>query len=121
MMTNQDGGIASSWHEENVEQNILIILGTAPGERQMRPEFGCKIHDLVFKPNNRATANMAENFVRMAISKWEPRVGNIQVKATPDKHENNQMRIEVNYTIMTTNTVHNLVYPFYLEQHEEEG
>ena len=116
----QDGGVGNSWHEENVEQNILVILGTAPGERQMRPEFGCKIHDLVFKPNNRPTANMAENFVRMAVAKWEPRVGSLEVMANPDQYEDNILRIELKYTISTTNTTRNMVYPFYLSGQEEE-
>ena len=111
----QNGGIATSWHEENVEQNLLIILGTAPGERQMRPDFGCKIHDLVFKPNNRQTANRAEQFVRLAISKYEPRVGNIDVSANPDPYEDNTLRIQITYSISTTNSTHNLVYPFYLD------
>ena len=119
--TDQEGGIATSWHEENVEQNIQIILGTAPGERQMRPEFGCKIHDLVFKPNNRATANMAENYARTAIAKWEPRVGNVEVSADPDRYEEAKLRLEITYTIRTTNTTRNLVYPFYLEEREEEA
>jgi phage baseplate assembly protein W len=114
----QNGGIASSWHEENVEQNIRIILGTAPGERQMRPDFGCKIHDLVFKPNNRQTANRAEQFVRMAISKWEPRIGTLDVSANPDRYEENTLRVQVTYSIRTTNTTHNLVYPFYLQGQE---
>ena len=116
----QDGGVGTSWHEENVEQNILVILGTAPGERQMRPEFGCKVHDLVFKPNNRPTANMAENFVRMAVAKWEPRVGSLEVNANPDPYEDNILRIELKYTISTTNTTRNMVYPFYLSGQEEE-
>ena len=105
----QNGGIATSWHEENVEQSLLIILGTAPGERQMRPDFGCKIHDLVFKPNNRQTANRAEQFVRMAITKWEPRIGTLDIRADPDPYEENTLRIKVTYTIRTTNTTHNLV------------
>ncbi|MBN1946177.1 MAG: GPW/gp25 family protein [Bradymonadales bacterium] len=119
--TDQQGGIAMSWHEENIAQNIEIILGTAPGERQMRPEFGCNIHDLVFKPNNRITANLAEHFARVAIIKWEPRVDNVEVKADPDPYEENKLRLEISYTIRTTNTTRNLVYPFYLEEREEEA
>ncbi len=114
-----DGGISTSWHEANVEQNIRIILGTAPGERQMRPEFGCKIHDLVFQPNNRPTANTAESYVRMAVAKWEPRVGDIEVTAKPDPYDENVLRVELTYTIRSTNTQRNLVYPFYIGGQEE--
>ncbi|MCA9562486.1 MAG: GPW/gp25 family protein [Myxococcales bacterium] len=116
----RDGSVSMSWHEENVEQNIKIILGTAPGERQMRPEFGCKIHDLVFRPNNRQTANIAEGFVRAAVSKWEPRVGQLEVRANPDPHQENILRIELTYTIQTTNTSRNMVFPFYLGGQEDE-
>lgn len=84
----------------------------------MRPEFGCKIHDLLFKPNSRATCNMAENFVRMSIAKWEPRVGSLEVKAKPDPYEENKLRIDITYTIRTTNTTRNMVYPFYLDTAE---
>jgi phage baseplate assembly protein W len=117
----QDGGVGKSSHEENVEENIRIIIGTAPGERRMRPEFGCKIHDLMFRPNNWVTAGIAETFVRMAVAKWEPRVGNVEVTATPDPDNENVLKVEVAYTIMQTNTSRNLVYPFYLQGEEEEA
>lgn len=119
VLTDKDGGVGISRYEENVDQNILIVLGTAPGERQMRPDFGCKIHDLVFRPNNRMTCNLAENFVRTAISKWEPRVGDVVVAANPDSYDDARMRIEISYTIQATNATRNLVYPFYLEGQEE--
>jgi len=114
-----DGGVATSWHEENVEQNIRIILGTALGERQMRPEFGCRIHDLVFQPNNMATSGMAETYVTQAIMKWEPRVEGVKAKATVDPYNENILRIEISYIIRTTNTERNLVFPFYLGGEEE--
>ena len=113
-----DGGVSTSWHEQNVEQNIRIILGTALGERQMRPDFGCKIHDLVFAPNNRPTANSAEAYVHQAIQKWEPRVGDVKVKANPDPYEPHILRIDITYTIRTTNTTRNLVFPFYISDQE---
>jgi len=119
LQVNQDGGISTSWHEDNIEQNIRIAIGTAPGERQMRPEFGCKIHDLIFHPNNRTTANLAEHHTQLAIVKWEPRVENVTVKANPDPYEENTMRIEITYTIRSTNTTRNLVYPFYLNGQED--
>ena len=119
VLADQDGGVSVSRYEENVEQNILIIMGTAPGERQMRPEFGCRIHDLVFRPNNRMTCALAENFVRTAVSKWEPRVSDVEVAANPDRYEDNTMRIGITYTIQSTNATRNLVFPFYLEGQEE--
>ena len=67
-----------------IEQAIRIILLTAPGERVMRPAFGCRIHDLVFEPNNRATAVQAERYINEALGRWEPRIEVTQVETRPD-------------------------------------
>ena len=72
---NLNGGVSSSQFEENVRQSLFIILGTAPGERIMRPDFGCRIHDLMFAPNNDITAARAEVYCDGAIYKDEPRDG----------------------------------------------
>ena len=71
---NLNGGVSTSALEENVRQSIFIILGTAPGERINRPQFGCQIHDLMFAPNNDLTAARAEVYCEEAIYKFEPRI-----------------------------------------------
>src|SRR6187455_3798290 len=78
---NLNGGVSTSALEENVRQSIFIILGTAPGERIMRPDFGCRIHDLMFAPNNDITAARAEVYCEEAIYKFEPRVEHVTVRA----------------------------------------
>ena len=115
------GGVAQSEYEENVEQAVRIILGTAVGERQMRPDFGCRIHDFVFAPNNSATAGLVAYYVHESLQKWEPRVGKIEVKARPDHQEDNRLNIEITYVIRATNSIRNMVYPFYLRRPDEEA
>jgi len=113
------GNVALTEFEQNIEEAIQIIIGTAPGERIMRPEFGCRIHDFVFYPNNSSTASLVSFYVREALQKWEPRVDSIEVAAYPDVEMENVMRIDVNYRIRRTNSPRNLVYPFFLRREQE--
>ena len=118
---NLNGGVSTSQLEENVRQCIFIILGTAPGERLKRPEFGCQIHDLMFAPNNALTAAQAEVFCEEAIYKFEPRVEHVACRAEPNADEPNRLDIRIEYVIATQNDrkKRNLVYPFYLRTEEE--
>lgn len=113
------GGLATSEHEKNIEESIEIILGTAPGERVYRSNFGCQIHDLVFAPNNATTAAKASSFVSDALNRWEPRIKDIEVTAYFDALEDNKLLLDVNYKVRTTNNLVNLVYPFYLRREQD--
>lgn len=99
-----------------IEQAIRIILLTVPGERVMRPNFGCRLNELVFEPNNRATAVQAERYVTEALTQWEPRIALRQIDATPSKPTANRsaILITVTYVIKETGAEQTLVYPFYL-------
>jgi uncharacterized protein len=101
--------------EEGVRQSIWMILSTSPGERVMRPDFGCGLHDLVFGVNNAGTATAVARAVRQALAVWEPRIDVLDVFAAPDPAEPNLLLIEINYQVRSTNSRFNLVYPFYLE------
>jgi uncharacterized protein len=101
--------------EEGIRQSIWMILGTSPGERVMRPDFGCGIHDMVFGVNNAATASAVAGAVREALAVWEPRIDVLDVYALPDRSRPNLLLIEINYQVRSTNSRFNLVYPFYLE------
>jgi uncharacterized protein len=94
------GGVALSEYEENIRQCISIILSTRPGERQMLPEFGCRIHDLLFAPNTSTTASTIAHYVRSAIGRWESRVEVTAVKSEPQP--NGTISVQVEYTIRTT-------------------
>lgn len=111
----EHGQVIMAYDEEAIQQAIWTILGTAPGERLMRPDFGCGIHDLVFAANTAATAGPAAELVRRALVRWEPRIDVLDVSATPDIANPALLLIEIEYRVRTTNNQFNLVYPFYLE------
>lgn len=118
---NLNGGVSSSQLEENIRQCIFIILGTAPGERINRPDFGCRIHDLMFSPNNRMTAACAEVYCEEAIYKYEPRISRLLCRAGPNSDEPNRLDIHIEYVIAEKNDSRNLVFPFYLKDENEEA
>ena len=118
---NLNGGVSSSAFEENVRQSIFIVLGTAPGERVNRPDFGCRIHDLMFAPNNDITAARAEVYCEEAIQKYEPRVEKVTVTAAPHSDQPNRLDVRIEYVIAGQNTKRNLVFPFYLRNEDDEG
>ncbi|MEG3936189.1 GPW/gp25 family protein [Microcoleus sp. T3_B1] len=111
----KDGKIEMADNEDCVRQSILMILGTAKGDRIMRPDFGCGIHDLVFANNSPGTIGQVINEVRQALIDWEPRIDLLEVDANPDEAQPNRLLILINYQVRTTNNRFNLVYPFYLQ------
>lgn len=113
------GGVSTSQLEDNVRQSIFIILGTAPGERVFRRYFGCRIHELMFAPNNTATCARAQVYCEDAITLFEPRVARVKAVARPNSDEPNRIDIRVEYIIAGQNRPRNLVYPFYLRNRED--
>lgn len=107
------GGVAMVEQEPEIEQAIRIILGTAPGERPMRPEFGCGIHDYVFAPGDGDTAGRIAHEVRAALSRWEPRIEVTDVVVAYDTVTDGVLYLDVRYTVRSTNNPRNLVFPFY--------
>ena len=108
------GGIALTHERNEIDQAITIILSTAPGERVMRPTFGCRLHTLVFAPNNSHTAAQARRYVEEALGMWEPRINVLEVDVRPDGDQAHALVIEIRYEIKTTHDRRSLVYPFYL-------
>ena len=109
--------VALSAFEEDIRQAILIILGTAQGERVMRPDFGAGLHRLVFEPISTTTIERVRLQVEEALITWEPRIDNIGVNVTADPPQG-RLLIDVRYRVRATNTFYNLVYPFYLLEGE---
>ena len=112
----ENGQIALARYEESVHQAIWIILGTAKGERVMRSDFGCGIHNLVFAVNNATTAGLIAEEVRQALIRWEPRIELLEVQVNSPPGQPSTLLIRLEYRVRTTNNVFNLVYPFYLER-----
>ena len=96
-------------------QSIRIILGTNPGERLMRPGFGAGLNSFVFEPVNPTTLTRIRNQVRTALVDWEARIDVLDVQVTPDPDQG-LLTISVEYRVRATNSLHNLVYPFYLDE-----
>jgi Bacteriophage baseplate protein W len=119
--TDATGGVALVTREREIEQAIRLILGTACGERPMRPEFGCRIHDHVFGPANSATAGQIAYDVREALERWEPRIEVSEVNVSFDAIESGTLYIDVGYEIRGLNDPRNLVFPFYVIPEHEEG
>ena len=111
---NAQGGIALTSHHNEVEQAIRIILTTAPGQRLVRTTFGCRLHELVFAPNNSQTAAQACRFVEEALEMWEPRIRLTQVNSIPDPLDTSRLLIEITYDVKSNHDRRSLVYPFYL-------
>jgi phage baseplate assembly protein W len=108
------GGIALVSREQEIEEAIRLILGTAPGERPMRPEFGCRINEYLFASADSETANGITREVRGALQRWEPRIDVTDVVVTFDGLDSTLLYIDVRYSIRATNDRRNLVFPFYV-------
>jgi uncharacterized protein len=102
--------------EEKIRQSIWIILSTAPGERQMRPDFGCGIHDLVFQPNTAVLRGLVQNKVRDSLTRYEPRIDVTDVRVETPPEQRNYLLIRIDYRVRSNNSFFNLVYPFFLNE-----
>jgi len=111
-----DGRISTVAFEEDIDQAIKIILGTDRGERVMRPDFGAGLNSFVFEPVSQTTMHLVRTRVEGALIDWEPRIDVESVKVTTDAVDRNLLLIEVTYRVRATNSVRNLVYPFYLQE-----
>jgi uncharacterized protein len=108
------GGIALVTREQEIEEAIRLILGTSPGERPMRPEFGCRIHEYLFASADSETANAISREVRAALQRWEPRIEVSDVLVSFDGLDHTLLYIDVRYSIKANNDRRNLVFPFYV-------
>ena len=108
------GGMALTSERTELDQSIRIILSTSPGQRVMRPNFGCRLYELVFAPNNNHTAAQARRYVEEALGMWEPCIRVTKVDARPDEQERSRLIIFIEYQVKATHDQRSLVFPFYL-------
>ena len=116
-----DGALRYEKEEAKIEQSILIILGTARGERVMRPDFGSRLRELVFAPINSSTRALAARYVVDALTRWESRIDVLNVRVEPRGQFDGVLDINIEYRVRSTNSEFNLVYPFYLREGSREG
>ncbi|MDR0948502.1 MAG: GPW/gp25 family protein [Lachnospiraceae bacterium] len=110
------GKLKLSYYEEDIQEAITIILGTAKGERVMRPEFGCDIQMYAFCVPDRTNRRKIENTVLEALQMWEPRITQVEVNAQSPLQEDGKLLILISYVVRATNNPYNMVYPFYLHE-----
>ncbi|MCS7060126.1 MAG: GPW/gp25 family protein [Anaerolineae bacterium] len=113
---NARGEIALVSGSTDIEQAICIILGTVPGERVMRPTFGCRAWELLFSPNEAITQSLMVDHVREALEMWEPRIEVRSVVAYRDPQRDGGMLVEIGYEIKATHDQRSIVYPFYISE-----
>lgn len=119
LRTDATGAIALVSHDREIEESIRLILGTAFGERPMRPDYGCEIHDYVFSSINSDMVSRIAVAVRESLIRWEPRIEVKDVIVTTDPEDQTIVYIDVRYAIGDTNDPRNLVFPFYTIPPEE--
>lgn len=110
----EDGKLALAHDEEDVEQAVLLILSTAPGERPMRPEFGCALQELAFDRIDSQTAGRIEREIRVSLDRWEPRIDVESIEFDFGRANEGMVEIVLSYRLRHTNEIRNLVYPFYV-------
>ena len=119
MEVDHTGSIRLTDGATDIDAAMAVVWATAPGERVMRPDFGCRIWDLLFEPVTANLLGLMAQAVRDALTQWEPRVIVETVDTVPDSHDSAVVSIKVGYRVRATNDRRNLVYPFYVIPHEE--
>lgn len=114
LRTDATGALALVADHVEISEAIRLILGTSYGERPMRPEFGCGIHDYVFAPIDATTAGRLAYEVRLSLNRWEPRIDVVDVDVSFDDSDTATIYLDISYTIRGQNDPRNLVFPFYM-------
>lgn len=114
LRVNPRGEIALVSGEKDIAESIRIILETVPGERVMRPTFGCRAKELVFAPRNAATEALMIQYVRQALGQWEPRIDVQSVRVYVDPGHDGGWLVEIGYLIRDTHNERSIVHPFYI-------
>jgi hypothetical protein len=99
------GGLETAGDRAAVRQALLLLLCTRPGERVMRPTYGCDLHKLIFWPNDDTTAGLAIHYVRQAVDRWEPRVDRLRVDATRNPDDPGRLDVTLEYRVRATGSV----------------
>jgi phage baseplate assembly protein W len=108
------GRLSLTNERSELQQSILVILSTSPGQRVMRPTFGCRLQELVFQPNNNHTIARVRRYVEESLGMWEPRINVKDVRVKPDSQDNSKLLIDIEFEVKSTRDRRSLVYPFYL-------
>lgn len=119
LRTDARGQIILVTGAEDIDQSILIILSTRPGERVMRPTFGCRASELLFEPRSAATSSLLQEYILEALRMWEPRIEVLQVNVDETGGRTGVLLTEIEYQIKATHDTRSIVYPFYIADEPE--
>ncbi len=112
------GSIATVEGADSVRQSILLLLSTMPGERVMRPEYGCDLHRLVFAPNDDTTAGLVIHYVQRALERWEPRIEIVRLDAGRNAERPTLLDVRLAYRVLATQRVETLTFSLNLAEGE---
>jgi phage baseplate assembly protein W len=119
LRTDARGQLILNSGNADIEQAIRIILSTQPGERVMRPTFGCRAHELLFEPRSPTTISLLQEYVHDALRVWEPRIEVLQVRVNADDANAGSLLVDIEYQIKATHDTRSIVYPFFIEEEPE--
>ncbi len=119
LRTDSRGRLVLVSGEEDIAESIRIILGTRPGERVMRPTFGCRAYELIFEPRTPSTISLLQEYVYEALRMWEPRINVRRVNVTPSEGADGALIAEIEYEIKATHDTRSIVYPFFITEETE--
>jgi len=112
------GGIKMVDEDLSIKQSIMMILSMVPGERVMRPDYGCELYKIVFSPNDETTAGLAIHYIKKALSKWEKRIYVVDIDASPSAAHGEILEITMTYRIKSTQSDDQVIYQFNLNDTE---
>ena len=121
LQLNSRGEIALVSGDKDIEQAIRIILGTRPGERVMRPTFGCRAHELIFEPRGARTLTLLRDYVDEALKFWEPRIQVQRIDTHYDNGSDGSIIVDITYQVKETHDTRSIIYPFFLSSEEQAG
>jgi phage baseplate assembly protein W len=110
------GRLAMSEHEESIRESIAVILSTRKGERLMRPDFGSGLHAFVFESDSVTNRARIKRAAEDALALWEPRVTDVDVSVDFPQGASNGFRLEIAYTVRSTNNPFSMVFPYFLTE-----
>ena len=119
LRTDAHGQVLLVTGSEDIDQSIRIIIGTTPGERVMRPTFGCRANELLFEPSSAGTVSLLQSYVLDALRMWEPRIEVLSVNVSSEEAKNGILLADIQYQIKSTHDTRSIVYPFYIAQEQE--
>ena len=102
--------------EDDIRESLFILFSTSPGERIMYPTYGCGLRSMVFEGMNENAITEIKDLIDRAVLFFEPRITLNSIEVTTEEQNEGRLNIALEYTVKTTNSRSNMVYPFYFRE-----